>query len=380
MSESITFQLGPLPLRIEGDHLVVRWAQGTFAALQVDAPPRLVFRLTDDPLDDEPQMSVGDEHVRVAEDRMTWRERRFEICARGGDPMIFELRQRDRRPLWLRSLTNPEETYKTWMSHGCGLDVHLLKEFAYTILPLAAQCALLRGGGSLLHASALCVDDRGVMLPAWGGAGKSSVVSRAVLHGGACFLADDHAIVDSTGVAHLHPMPMHIYHYHAAHDALLRNRLCSSLSAAGRMQWWLASAVRRKRVVRWTHPADLFGSEKLRRSAKIEQVIVMFRGRCDDFVWEEVDAAAAAQPCAAVIFEEINHLADRLALGSAGWRPSVLPELNNAYEQTLAVYAAAFSKARCTRVLVPQGADGGVLVDYLSRQSSIIGEAMARSH
>ena len=377
MSDSITFQLGPLTVRIEGDHLVTRWAMSTFQSLRSEAPPQLVFRFVNRPLkNDHPPRTVGDEHVRVGPDQLTYRERRYDVRLRAADPMVVDLYQRDRRPLWLRSLADPEETWKMWLSHGGSLDVHLLKEFAYTIGPLAIQCVLLRHGASLIHAGAVGLGDRGLLLPAWGGVGKSTVVARTVLGGGARFLADDHAAIDTSGTVHLHLMPIHIYRYHTTQDETICSCLLSTLTASDRIQWRLASMLRPHRVVRWIGPEDLFGRDRTTRSAAIAEVIVMFRGHSDDFVWEEVDAAAAARPCVGVILEEINGLADRLALAGSGWEKPALPDLGEACQQISRVYESAFARAHCARLLVPHGADGDALLDFLRPRSPIIREAL----
>lgn len=377
MSDSITFQLGPLAVRIEGDHLVTRWAIHTFQSLRSETPPELVFRFINRPLDDhELPRTVGNERVRIGPNQLTYRGRRYDVRIRATDPMVVDLHQRDIRPLWLRSLANPEETWKMWLSHGDSLDVHLLKEFAYTIGPLAIQCSLLRHSASLIHAGAVELEGRGLLLPAWGGVGKSTVVARTVLNGAARFLADDHAIIDTSGMVHLHLLPIHIYHYHTTQDQTIRSRLFSTLTASHRIQWHLASMLRPHRVVRWIGPDDLYGRDRTARSAAIEQVIVMFRGQSDDFIWEEVDAATAARPCVGVILEEINGLTDLLALAGSAWEKSVLPGLEETCRRIVKLHESAFSQANCARLLVPRGADGDSLLNFLRSRSPIIEKAM----
>ncbi len=363
-SYAFTFNLGPLPMRIEGDHPVTRWAMRVYAPLATNAAPQLIFRFVAD-LPPLPADAVGDADVQVAPGEMRFRERRYDIRISGGDPLLVELRQRDRRPLWLRSLADPEAAYKMWLSHGASLDTHLLKEFAYTIAPLAIHAALLRRDAALIHAGCIAVGDRAVLLPAWGGVGKSTIVSRAVLHGSARFLADDHAVIDAAGLVHPHLLPMHIYHYHTTQDAVLRQRVLAACSPGNRAQWQLASLLRRKRVVRWVSPTDVFGQAKLASPARIEQVILMFRGESRDFSWQEIDPAEAARPCTGVIFEEVNAMPARLALAGAGWASTVLPDLGDAVTHTRNLYTAAFQNARCAKLLVPRGAPPAALLDFL---------------
>lgn len=386
MSDSINFQLGPLPVRIEGDHGIVRWAKQVFQPLTHDVsdqgPAGLTFRINDDQLALAPkQDGVGDRLFQVGRDELFFQLRRFDVLLRrDGDILQSQLRPRQTSPLWKRMLSDPEETWKMWLSHGASLDMHLLKDFAYTISPMLLMCALLERSAALIHASAFAVDGQAVLLPAWGGVGKSTVVSRAVLHGQGQFLADDHAVIDSNGMAHLHPLPMHMYSYHAAQDAKLRERLLASLSSGSRAQWRLGVKLRPKRAVRWVQPRHLFGEDRLCRSAPLAEVIVMFRGKDSEFQWQPLSAAEAARPCAGVIFEEINGLGDRLALASAGWAQPILPSLSEAYTRVTELYERAFSKASCARVMIPAGASGDDLMRFLSERSTLIAAASAQQH
>ena len=95
------------------------------------------------------------------------------------------------------------------------------------------------------------MDGKGVLLPAWGGVGKSTIMSRAVLHGRAKFLTDDHAIIDATGQMYLHTLPIHTYVYHLEQDAELRTRVLSSLTGMNRLQWHIGKTIKPKKAVRW---------------------------------------------------------------------------------------------------------------------------------
>lgn len=385
MSDFINFQLGPLAVRVEGDHPIVRWATRVFKPLAHDPPgdasPGLTFRLSTVPLAlDAPQEAVGDRLFQVGRDELLFQLRRFDVLVgRDGDALRSQLRQRDLSPLWRRMASDPEETWKMWLSHGASLDMHLLKDFAYTISPMLFMGALLERSAALIHASAFAVDGQAALLPAWGGVGKSTVVSRAVLHGRGRFLADDHAVIDSDGLAHLHPLPMHIYSYHAAQDAVLRERLLATLSPPDRAQWRLAVKLRPKRAVRWVQPWQLFGEDRVCRAAPLAEVIVMFRGRDGAFQWQPLSPAEAARPCAGVIFEEINGLGDRLALASAGWAEPILPSLAEAYTRVTQLYERAFSRARCARVMIPAGASGDDLMRFLAKRSPLIAAAGGNS-
>jgi hypothetical protein len=262
-----------------------------------------------------------------------------------------------------------------WLSHGASLQVHLLKDFAYSVMPPALQCALLRLGGSLIHASALELDGKAVLLPAWGGVGKSTIATRCLLHGRARFLADDHAIIDQQGLAHLHPLPIHVYTYHMRQDAVLRERVLASLPPGNRCQWRLAAVVKPKRAVRWVPPEKLFGADRLAPKAELGEVIVMFRGDRSEFLWEKITPAQAAVPCAAIMVREIAPFLPLLALAGAGWEDPMFPTIDQAYRLVRETYTRAFAHATCARLLVPRGADGDALMNFLRRMSPMLDAA-----
>ncbi|MAE61525.1 MAG: hypothetical protein CMJ49_09240 [Planctomycetaceae bacterium] len=252
--------------------------------------------------------------------------------------------------------------------------MHGLKDFAYNTSALPLTCALLDKGASLIHAGAISVDGQGVLMPAWGGVGKSLLVSQSVLHGRAKFLADDHAVIDRQGDLHLHLLPIHIYKYHTS-DAVLAQRLLGSLGAGDRLNWRVGCRLRPRRAVRWVAPQTLYTEARLERTARLNQVVLMFRGDHSDFVWEEVDPESGARCCAGVLFDEIRQMAERLALGAAGWERGPLPQLHDAYAGVIDVLTGAFGHAAVHRTLIPRGAAAGDVVAFVRKSCPLIDQA-----
>jgi hypothetical protein len=376
MNDSITFKLGPLSVRIEGDHFITHWAQRNFAPLQVAADPQLTFRFTEKPVHVPSPGGIGDGKVFVAAGSVSFRMPQFDVLVRREQGLTVLVHQRDRRPLWLRSLTDPERAYKKWLTHGASLDLALLKDFVYEISPFAIQCALLEHGAALIHASGIELDGHGLLLPAWGGVGKSTLAGRAVLHGRAKFIADDHTVIDQSGRMHLHLLPIHLYAYHAEQDPILRQRMLSVCGPMSRWQWPVGKLLDRTHTVRWVSPEDIFGRDKLAASAQIKQVIVMFRGDQDEFVWEPVDPAEAARPCAGIIVHEFKGLLEKLAVADAGWSRGILPNPSAALDAMRKIYESAFAGASCAKLLIPRKAKGAELVEFVRRRSPILDAAI----
>jgi len=377
MRQGITFRLGPLIVRIEGDHLVTQWAQDVFSVLKCSEEPGLVFRFVDKPVDFCGEKAVGDGHTFVGDRIISYRGRHYDVRIHGGSPSVVEIFQRDRRHVCLKSLIDPDETWKMWLTHGASLNMKLLKDFAYSIFPSVLQCSLLSRKAALIHASGFSVDGKGVLLPAWGGVGKSTIMSRAVLHGRAKFLADDHAIIDATGQMYLHTLPIHTYVYHLEQDAELRTGVLSSLTGMNRLQWHIGKTIKPKKAVRWVSPKNIFGESKLAASEGIACVIVLFRGKTQDFIWEPCSPEHAAIPCVGIIMSEIKTFSERIARAEAGWHESLFPSLGDMHRLLLNIYSRAFSKATCARLMIPKEVDGNALVDYLGKKSPLIKAAFS---
>ena len=375
MSHGITFKIGVLVIRIEGEHLVTQWAQDVFSILKCSEEPELVFRFVDQPVLLRGEKAVGDGHTFVGDRILSYRERHYDVRITGGSPVIVEVFQRDRRNVYVKSLIDLDEMWKMWLSHGTSLDMKLLKDFAYSIFLSFLQCSLLDRNAALIHASGFSVDGKGVLLPAWGGVGKSTIMSRAVLHGKAKFLTDDHAVIDADGQMYLHTLPIHAYVYHLEQDKELKKRVLSNFSGLNRLQWHIGKAIRPKKTVRWVNPKIIFEESKMAASAKIACVIVLFRGKTSEFIWESCSPEDAAIPCAGIIMSEIKTFPERIARADAGWHKSLFPSLGDMHRLLLNIYSHAFSQADCARLMIPTEADGNTLVDYLRTKCPLIESA-----
>ena len=74
--------------------------------------------------------------------------------------------------------------------------------FVPNVLLPVLHLALTRRGASLVHAAAIQIKDAGVLLPAWGGTGKTSVLISLLRDFNCDFLADDLGILTSDGYCH----------------------------------------------------------------------------------------------------------------------------------------------------------------------------------
>ncbi len=76
------------------------------------------------------------------------------------------------------------------------------------------QAMLLRSGLSMIHAAAVCKEDTALLMPSWGGVGKTACVTRLIKEHGWKLLGDDIVLISAD--AEVMGLPKHfvIYPYH----------------------------------------------------------------------------------------------------------------------------------------------------------------------
>jgi hypothetical protein len=97
-----------------------------------------------------------------------------------------------------------DRTLNVWCNAACrGVSI-----------PFLLQSLLLLQNKTFVHAAAISLDDRGILFPAFGGVGKTSLVARAAKEESAKILADDMVIVTEQGMLEPYLRPFALYEYH----------------------------------------------------------------------------------------------------------------------------------------------------------------------
>lgn len=73
---------------------------------------------------------------------------------------------------------------------------------------------MLRRGATTIHGASVAVNGRGILMPAWGGTGKTSAIVELLKLSGSAFMGDDFAIIREDGMLLSYPKPFFIYPYH----------------------------------------------------------------------------------------------------------------------------------------------------------------------
>ena len=341
MPDTATFQLGPLLIRIEGKHPVTAWAVKTFEAAGENAQSGLTFKFSDSPLAGE---SAGTVRLRLP---------RFDLAV--GPGLKVDLFQRAESSIWL--------DWRTWLGLGNSVELGQIQQFAGEVMPFLVECGLLNDGCSLAHAAAMAVGDEALLVAGGSRVGKTSMLLPAVLKGKGKFLADDQAIVDQSGVVHLNPMPVRLYD---------DNLQCSpELSKFDSLAGKLRRRVYRSPTVRWIRPQDVFGPEKLARSARLSEVILLIQGSSDQFDFRPASPEEAAGLCGTMIAEELHGFAEQIADGNA-----VLPTETAMCDAIRGIFESALAGRRCGVVTVPPRGDPDELVRFARRHSPLLDAAL----
>jgi hypothetical protein len=114
----------------------------------------------------------------------------------------------------------PKENY--------GLEIidDQIKEFtnvANRATNLWIQYLLVNRQFSLIHSAGIEFEGKGIIFPAFGGAGKTTLISEFRKFGNVKFFGDDYVIVDRDGYMYSYPSDLSVYYYHLNLFPELRN-------------------------------------------------------------------------------------------------------------------------------------------------------------
>lgn len=151
------------------------------------------------------------------------------------------------------------------------------------------QLLLLENGYSLVHAAGLEKNNKSILLPSWGGVGKTATVVRMVKEKDWKLLGDDLLIIDSKGNVIPFLKPFVIYGYHeslfpelfAERKGIIRNHTISNVlrefiptikKVLRVIPGVLAYARKHNPHSMRVNPSEIFSRDQLSRGAKIDRV------------------------------------------------------------------------------------------------------------
>jgi hypothetical protein len=337
------FDLGQIVFDVTGDDPTGRRFRPLLESLQTAVPPDLVFRFVDDlPL---PRADAACGPYHLLPDRLVVRDRvwRFDLAPGDGGKGLQVTLCRAPQRLRKRVSTGLSKGWRHLLVHGRGAYIFPLKRFVYYVYLPAVELALLGGGASLAHCSAVERDGRVVAFAASGGVGKTSLMTLLVDEGWR-FLADDFSVIAADGTCHLHPLPMHIYKFHEKHCPTLVERMLRQARPWDRFLWRALGAIRAPdKLVRWVRPDEVLGADRLARRGRLAAMIFLRRDlRLQEPQLAPASAAEMAGLMTHVLLSEIPFLSESgLAVSAFYPRHPVIRGL----DQTLAAIRGVFESA-----------------------------------
>jgi hypothetical protein len=235
------------------------------------------------------------------------------------------------------------------------------------------EFALLRKRSTLMHCSGIEKNGKAVLFAAWGGVGKTSIMSK-YLDEGWRYLCDDSCIIRDDGTAFMHKLPMHIYKYHEKQSNRLVEKMFENWGPAEKILWRVMSVFKKEdKLVRWVPPEKVFGQDKLCKSGTISKVIHLHRVKgLAKFRVDQVKPADLARVCASTIMDEINGLTNiAIAANSAAATSAIIPDISAVYGQIADIYTKAFSAGPCFMVLLPQQSNADDLYAFLAAKKLV---------
>lgn len=354
----MNFSIGTMGIGIVGESTVARKTREILTlCANSSINPNLVFDFTESlPVDaTAPYAKIDNYVIRPDHLRITEKLFTFDIALEE-NPVRVAVSLR-KTSAWKQWTLEVRKNWRHFHTHGQGAYIHYLKRFVFYIYMPWVQLMLLQKGCTFCHSSAIVRDGKGILFPAWGGVGKTGIMS-LYLEQGWQFLSDDFCVIDRQGGMHLHPMPMHIYKYHQLQCESLAQRMLAGSTRRDRWLWNLCSLWKPPdRLVRWISPDKVFGADKLAHRADLHTIVMMQRqGDCKQINISPCDAGEAAHRLTNILLEEINNLVEISILTNSCLAMTKIPNLSDLYQSIYGIYHSAFGGKPCYRMSIPQAA------------------------
>jgi hypothetical protein len=317
---------------------------------------------------------VSIDNFDIASDRIRVADRVFVYEAAPMEKPFHIMVTPAREGTFHRMYNTIRRTWRYFHVHGRTPAIYYVRRFVYYVYMPMMQLALLRRGATLAHCSAIEKNGRAILFPAWGGVGKTSIMSRYMDEGWR-FISDDSCIIRDDGTAFMHPLPMHIYKYHEKQGGQLVARMLENGRLTDRILWRGLSLLKKPdALVRWVGPDKVFGRDLLCESGAIGKVIHLHRVKgLANFRVETIKPVDLAKVMASTIMDEINGLADIAIAANSACAPasSIIPDISQVYGEIADIYSKAFSSASCYMVSLPPSSNADDLYTFLAEKKLV---------
>ncbi|GGH98137.1 hypothetical protein ACFFGR_16560 [Arthrobacter liuii] len=253
-------------------------------------------------------------------------------------------------------------------------------ELLTAVVPLLDRLCV-RAETAMVHAAMVNYKGAGVLLPAWGGVGKTSTVAKLLAVPGVGFMADDWGFFGADGMLSSYAKPMFIKPHHrsiypdlfqGSRKPLAPGWLIPPLSRAATAVHPVivryprtASFTRRwSPEHRMVHPEEVFGPENISSSAPARLAIFLERFDGVEAEWEPRSVEWMTSRIVGNFHSELPLVSRRLieALGATGLVP-----LDDYFGQKAEIISSALKAVPCSRLRLPITWSADRASDYVSK-------------
>ena len=354
----MNFAVGNVNVAIVGKSLIAKNLRKILESIQTENSHNdLVFEFVDELPSWSGRRYIPLDNYSISNDRLRVFERLFCYELRVSENPVRVLVAPRKTDVFRSAQRAINKSWRYFHTHGSRAYLHYLKRFVFYLYMPLVELALLKNQSSLAHCSAVEKGDRVVLFPAWGGVGKTGIMSRYIDDGWK-FLSDDSCIIAADGTAYIHPLPIHIYKYHEIQSKELVRKMLSQATTFDRLLWrFLAKVKEPDKLVRWVNVDKVFGKDKISTRGKIFTVIHMHRHmQCGTFNLKSVKPNEVAKLMASTILDEINNLANMSIILHSCQSFDFIPDITHLHTRIIDIYSSAFAKASCYTIAIPEQA------------------------
>ncbi|XAS67078.1 hypothetical protein V3C33_16725 [Micrococcaceae bacterium Sec5.7] len=260
-----------------------------------------------------------------------------------------------------------------------GYKVQGRGELLTAVIPLLDHLCV-RENAAMIHAAVVDFRGSGVLLPAWGGVGKTSTVAKLVAQPGVRFMADDWAFIGDDGLLLGYAKPMFIKPHHRAIYPDVFSGVRKPLAPG-----WLTNPVARLATAvhpvivrypktaaftrRWSpehrmvHPEQVFGADRISSGALTRLAIFLERFDGPDARLEARSIEWMTSRIVGNFHSELPMVSRRLveALGATGLVP-----LAEHFAQKAAIVQRALEGVPCSLLRIPVSWSADRTSDYVA--------------
>jgi len=257
----------------------------------------------------------------------------------------------------------------------------------YTTYPNRAtnlwlQLLLLRQGKSFIHGAGVEINGQGIVFPAYGGTGKTILISELRKLQNCKFFGDDYVIVDQNSQMYAYPSDFSIYPYHLTTFSELKSSefsrflfkrkifnlyyLCKKvinfiwrrLSSTGTplLSGWNADYVKVPAV-------KLIGKHNIGQKTRLTTAVFLSRYNGNEIREEEMSLDQLTKLTDGILWQESQHaLSYLMSLASCGL-VSISDITNTQYK----ILKNCFAPLKLFRIFIPKGLSAEAYVQYMTK-------------